>query len=386
MRHIFIFTIITSLLFLNVCKTENTKGRILTLTVELKDKGVSFHDIFKKIELIPLELNDSSYIKQIDKIHLTDGELYILDRDLKSVNIFDSNSGSHIHTISKAGQGPDEYTHINDLTINSINKDIKLMSPFNFINTYDISGNFIKRDNLPFPDNSACAHFYDFDDANYIFWVHSQQDSGLGKIVLLSKETNQIINSFWRGKGLEDSFIVSPFWKYNGEIYFSSGVTNNVYKISPEGYELTYKWDFGKYDIDKFRKKEITTPIDPRKSSERTLELINQMINSNKLYRFNSKLENNNYYYAQIVFNNNKNKSPHIFYNKKTNETFYFFETTEGISFITHYMTDKYILGEILLEQMELLLSNNTLDEEQREKLMAKKFDDNPILVKLYFK
>jgi hypothetical protein len=375
------------LLFIfDVCTPKEQKDNKLTLKVELKDIGVSFYDLFEKIELIPLELNEKTFIKQIENLHLINDTLYILDREVKSLILSDSNSGKHINTIMKVGQGPGEYTHVYDAIIDSTLQEIKLLSPFNFINTYDLSGRFIKKDNLPFPDNSASAHFRNFDDSTYIFWVNSTPDLNIGNIVLVSKKTHQIINSFWRGQGLEDRFVVSPFWTYNDKTYFSISITNNVYQITSDGYYLAYKWDFGKYDIDKFRKKEIAKPIDLKNSSNRMMELIQQMMSSNNLYRFNSRHENNNYYYAQIVFKNEKSLAPHIFYNKATGDSHYFFKTSEGLSFITYLFTDNYIIAELLTDQLGTLYSSNLLNETERAKLDIRNEEDNPILVKIYFK
>lgn len=370
---------------LNSCTPKEQNDKTLTLTVELKDKGVSFYNLFEKIELIPLELNENSFIKQITNMHLINDTLYVLDREVRSLTMFDGSSGKHLNTIMKVGQGPGEYTHVYDAIIDSVQQEIKLLSPFNFINTYDLSGRFIKKDNLPFPENSASAHFRNFDDSTYLFWINSTPDLNIGNMVLISKKTHQIINSFWRNKGLEDSFVVSPFWTYNNKTYFSISITNNVYQITSEGYDIAYKWDFDKYDIDKFREKEVV-PVELKHRSERMMELIQQMMNSDKLYRFNSRHENNSYYYAQIVFKNEKSLAPHIFYNKASGESHYFLKTTEGLSFITYLFADNYMIAELLTDDLETLLSSNLLNETERSKLNMRKDDDNPVLVKLYFK
>lgn len=387
MKNLLIALKIIILLFIfKACTPKEQKGETLTLKVELKDKGVSFYDLFDKIELIPLELNENSHIKQIKNMHLINDTLYVLDREVRSLIIFDGSTGKHINTIMKVGQGPGEYTHVYDAIIDSDQQEIKLLSPFNFINTYDLSGSFIKKDNLPFPDNSASAHFRNFDDSTYLIWLNSTPDLNIGNIVIVSKETNQIINSFWRGRGLEDSFVVSPFWTYDDKTYFSTSITNNVYQVTSEGYDLAYKWDFGKYDIDEFRKKEVAAPIDLKNSSDKLMELIQQMMSSDNLYRYNSRHENDSYYYAQIVFKNEKSLSPHIFYNKVTGDSQYFFKTTEGLSFITYLFTNNYMIAELLTDELETLLSSNLLNETEHVKLEMRKDDDNPVLVKIYFK
>ena len=382
---LFTTLLLLSILLFNNCTTK-VENNTLTLKVELKDKGVSFYDLFERIDLIPLVLNDSSFIKQIRNMHLMNDTLYVLDREVNSLIKFDANSGKHINTIHKVGQGPGEYTHLYDAIIDSQHEEIELLSPFNFINKYDLLGCFIERINLPLPDNSASAHFKHFDDKTYLLWVNSGPDSDIGKIVLISKETNQIVNSFWKGQGLEDQFVVSPFWQYQGKTYFSTSITNNVYEITPDGTALAYKWDFGEYDIDAFREKEVAAPVELKNTTERMWQLVDQMTASDKLYRFNGRHENDRYYYAQIVFKNEKNLAPHLFYEKATGESHYFFKTTEGLSFITHLVTDNYMLAEWLTDNLGALLSGDLLNESQRTLIRMRKVDDNPLLVKMHFK
>lgn len=378
-------SIITLTSMLEACTPKQQKDNTPTLKVELKDKGVSFYDLFERIDLIPLELSDSSFIKQIRKMHLVNDTLYVLDRELNSLIKFDANSGNHINTIQKVGQGPGEYTHLYDAIIDSQLKEIELLSPFNFINRYEISGSFIERVNLPLPDNSASVHFKHFNDSTYLLWVNSGPDSDIGKIVLISKETNKIVNSFWKGEGMEDQFVVSPFWEYADKTYFSTSITNNVYEVTPNGTSLAYKWDFGDYDIDAFREKEVAAPVELKNTTERMWQLVEQMTTSDKLYRFNSRYENDKYYYAQIVFKNEKSLAPHIFYDKATEESHYFFKTTEGLSFITYLFAEDYMVVKLLTEELEALLASSLLNPAQRTTLRMRREDDNPLLVKLYF-
>lgn len=385
MKNLFFRFKITILIFIFFsCTSHKQEENCLTLKVQLEDRGVSFYDLFDKIELIPLELNENSYIKQIEHLQLINDTLYVFDREVKSLIMFDGVSGKHIHTIMKVGEGPEEYTHVYDVIIDSSNQEINFLSPFGFINTYDLSGHFIKRNDLPIPPNSY-LYFSNYDDSTYVIWGNSLPESAIGNIVLLSKKTNQIINSFWKGQGLEDRFVVSPFWTYNDKTYFSTSITNNVYQVTLEGYDLAYKWDFGKYDIDKFREKEIVKPVELKNSSKRIREIIQQMITSDKLYRFNRRYENNQYYYAQIVFKNEKSLAPHIFYHKESRIGHYFLTTTEGLSFITYALTDDYILGELLTTHKNDLLASKLLNEEDQITLNRIKDDDNPVIVKIYF-
>ena len=367
------------------CAPKEQEDNCLTLKVQTDDIGTSFHELFEQIEIIPLELNDNSLIKQIEELYLIDDTLYIFDRELKCLHIFDGISGKYLKTIMKVGQGPEEYTHVYDINIDDRRKLIEFLSPFGFINVYDYSGNFINREILPTPPNSY-VKFKNFNDSTYIIWGYVDQNSkDLGNITLISKQNHQIVNSFWKNKDIEAGFALLPFGEYNNNTYFSISITNRVYQITIDECKLVYKWDLGKYNIDNYRKSNAFK-VTLNNRNEKIKRIIEELSTSDNLYRFNRKLENDKYYYAQIVFKNQKGLAPHLFYNKDTGNSHYFFKTIEGLSFITCSLTDDYILAELLMDNKDDLLKSNLLNDSDRMKIVMAKDDDNPIIVKIYFK
>ena len=114
------------IIFLFACKSEEQED-CLILKVQLEDKGVSFHDFFDRLELIPLETNDISLIKQIVDINMINDTLFVFDRSLKSLQLFDALTGKHLNTIMKVGQGLGEYLHVADFVIDTLEKKILLL-------------------------------------------------------------------------------------------------------------------------------------------------------------------------------------------------------------------------------------------------------------------
>jgi hypothetical protein len=216
----------------------------------------------------------------------------------------------------KVGQGPGEYTHVYDVMIDTLERTINFLSPFCFIYSYNYSGQFIKKIDLPVPPN-AYSKFIDFDSETYIVWAYvGLNNNELGNISFISKQTNQIINSFWKGKDFEAVYARFPFWEYDNKTYFSSSLTNKVYQITVDGYHLSYKWDFGKFNIDKYRESEVFKINKRSNVNEKSQRISQDIKTSDNLYYFSRKFENNTYYYAQIVFKNYYKTAPHIFYNK----------------------------------------------------------------------
>ena len=93
MKHNPLFTILLfiSILSLIGCgkKTDEQKHNTIYVDIEKRDK-VSFFDIFSHAELIPLETNDLSLIKGINKIITHDDIYYILDYQKSEILMFDA--------------------------------------------------------------------------------------------------------------------------------------------------------------------------------------------------------------------------------------------------------------------------------------------------------
>ena len=296
-------------------------------------------------------------------------------------------TGKHLNTIMKVGHGPGEYLYVADILIDTLEKTIKMLSAMpDCINIYSYSGQFIDRIDLPIKPPNAYSKFIDFDNETYLVWAYVDESRyNLGHISFISKQTHQILNSFWEPKGLEQYYTLFPFWKNNDKTYFSMIITNKVYQITKDGYHLVYKWDFGKYNIHKYRESN-DFKVNDKNRNEKSKKIDQDFSNRDDLYFFARKLENKTYYYAQIVFKNNPKTSPHIFFNKETNNYHYFLKTIEGISFFTFLLKDNYIIGELLLDNKDDLLKTTLLSDRDRLILESVKEDDNPILIKLYFK
>ena len=93
------------------CKSKEQED-CLILKVKLEDKGVSFYDLFERLELIPLEINDNSLIKKISDVYSINDTLFVFDRSLRSLYTFDALTGTHLNTIMKVGHGPGEYIYM----------------------------------------------------------------------------------------------------------------------------------------------------------------------------------------------------------------------------------------------------------------------------------
>ena len=97
-------------------------------TIDIKDKtlysdldhapSIPTEKLFSKIEVIPLETQEKSIIRGIDKIMEYQSCIYILDRRQKAVLIFDG-YGKFISKINSIGRAPDEFYLLEDIEIDT---------------------------------------------------------------------------------------------------------------------------------------------------------------------------------------------------------------------------------------------------------------------------
>nr|WP_158712927.1 6-bladed beta-propeller [Parabacteroides pacaensis] len=125
----------------------NSKG---VKTITLSSIKESFQDTvyFKEPQAIVLETTEESLMTSIRRIFMDDNRLFIYDRQLHNIFIFDI-TGKYISKIDSKGQGPREYSQICDFTIDPIKKHIILLCDIpekRMYFTYD--GTFIKEESL----------------------------------------------------------------------------------------------------------------------------------------------------------------------------------------------------------------------------------------------
>lgn len=87
----------------------------------------SISEIGDSVVYIPLQTEDSILIGEIGKFLVWNNEFYIWDSLAETIFCFNSN-GKFSHKIGKYGQGPDEYPHIANFTMNMKNGNLFIYS------------------------------------------------------------------------------------------------------------------------------------------------------------------------------------------------------------------------------------------------------------------
>jgi len=354
--------------------TEKRKDAINSISVDLEQKqDVSFFDLFSKIDIIPLETNDLSLIKFVQKVIVNQGNIYV--QDLMSKILVFSPEGKFLFKIDKKGMGPDEYLDISDFDI--LNDSLSVLSAIeNRMLIYNNNGHFVRKFSLP-RINGAYNSFKNINNDTIAFWTYDYEK----RIKIYSKSAKSIFkegipekDNIYRNMGM-------PLFPYG--TFIPSVTDNRVFKITPKSEIVeAYKWDFGKLN----NTPEMTENAPKLKTQNEMMEFIKKIQSSEVInYDFISAGGNSRYIYTKL---GRKNTHINIFYDKLSKKTYQFEKTTEKIKFYPLYWTESYMIGFIpeKVSTFNDIIPDVILNQEQiKIKNNLSKFD-NPVLVKYYFK
>ena len=350
------------------------------LKVSLEETNTSLFDIFEKIELVPLETNDESLIKQIVKVKYYQNCFYVLDN--QNALFFYNHTGKYLNKIHRIGQGPGEYQLIYDFFIDTLQSQVGMLSPYGSVFHYNFQGVFIKKTDLPHPPPSY-GNVELFSDSTYLLWssVPFGEFEGLN---IVSMETGEKIGGFIYNEHPVFSTWSQVFYRDDkGNVYLTRGFSNDVFIVTPEGLEIAYSWDFGKRNnnIEKLR---LSNSLQEMNETAQRFRDSFWNGESSVSYLLSLQHQTDLYYYATMWFAFRKMK--HLFYHKQTGKFHLFERTTEGVSIERPLLiTDEFMLAELGFENKESI-APWLFSDDDRKKLADFQEEDNPYLLKFTFK
>ena len=171
------------------------------------------------ILIIPLETKEESILGRINKIKKHKSHYYILSND-QWIFHFNEN-GKYISSLKKHGEGPNEYSYINDFDIYYIdNKSETWIADNNSIKIYDTNNSkFQKKISFPFIVNK-----FKRVNKNEILIMTGQNDNAL----FIANEEGEITNRFLKKEIPYLLFRAIQFKSdHHSSYYFQLGVSNN---------------------------------------------------------------------------------------------------------------------------------------------------------------
>lgn len=354
-------------------------GKSITIEVPDKFETLDIDKTIKEMKYVPLETNVNSLIGRIDKLEIHENFIYVLDKSFaQAIYIFEMN-GHHVHTISKKGNGPEEYIQIvdfcfqNDTLVVYDGIGAKLLF-------FTEKGDYLSKSKTAF----HFRNFTSFTNDDYLIMTYNAPNSFLKEIshysVLIGKP-----DSIVKYKGFENNLFLeqfehtnnNPLVGYNGTHLISPLLSNFIYQINADG---SY---FPKYRIN-FKN---SLPLNYYELT--TVKEFNSYIKKNKIsYFMGTFFENDEHLFLR--FNPPGNFFGYIIFNKKTTIVSCYDGTYSsenkywGLS-TPHCVYNNYFVGSIdpinVCKNKKRLLQNHHMSQVNKEILYSISENDNPILI-----
>ena len=356
---------------------QETEGKVYQ--VDLQKKVNPFEEIFSKAEIIPLETVDNGLIVYCKKIYPVGKSLYIHDDWSQNLFAF-SQAGKYEFQVGRKGQGPGEYLNLYDCIVDSASNEISVLESYGRVLQYDLTGKHKNTFELP-----ARPNYYSIEALSHdclVTW--SALEASDNSVLVLNKENGETLNAYWKDDRMFNQQQMSPFYSYDGKTYFGVALRQQVYEVRKDTLALAYVWDFGKDNISEERLKFY---LDIEHPSERNNKILNDM--GTPLLPFTIEEQKQNHQYCYVSLRLEMGVRPdltHVFYDKKKKKALVF-DHLDGKECKMNqplYFGEDYLLTDVLYDDREKFKS--ILPESEYQKLKSMLEDDNPCLLKLYFK
>jgi hypothetical protein len=333
--------------------------------------NISINEIYSNIELIPLETTSKSLLKEINKIVFSEDKYFILDKNQNAIVVFDS-TGKFQNKIQNIGNGPGEYSLLYDFEINPFTNNIELLNPRGELLIHEKNGTFIRSLRIPL---KAASNFISVTPEIYLFYSPFDKY----KLAHFSTLNDSIIKSEFEFPDilLKTPMIstkTSPFNRSDSTITFFQGFSNTIYSFNKNIISPYFSWDFGNNNID-------ISKLLPDKPYEYYPIFLRS---SNFVHSFNYFIENKSFVYTRFMF---KKMWYSLIYDKSKSDYKVIRKFKEGLvppAFPSFF--SRGIFASVEPSQIQLLVNKSILDEKNRNILSGIKLEDNPVIIRYYFK
>ena len=359
------------------CKGKQSASSVKSLQVDLDSKSaVGWKDLFSRLEVTPLETNDSCLLMSVGKIVFDAGVWYVFDNRCPALYVFGSD-GHFIRQISRRGQGPGEYSLLVDFALDPLRKEILLLSPFGYCLVYGWNGEFIRRVQLP--DKPNYHSLAVLQDGNYALWscVEAEEEG-----ITLVDAMGTYLKGYWHNDRMVDILQLMPFYTYAGRAFFTTAFDNPVYEITVDTLKPSYQWDFGDKNVDT---RKLASYLAIENPSEKNRMILQALDDGTFPFTMEAQYANSRYCYVALRPGIGVDRPLiNVFYDKKTDHSFVFEKVREGFSVCPVDFTDTFVLSLLRREDFHYL--KDFLPAAEYASLEDLDEESNPCLLRLYFK
>lgn len=369
----FVFLLLLMSLMLHLsCHNERGRQATETIFVDLDRRDqVSANDLFADIQIIPLETNSESLIRQITQIKYFENRFYIQDYSRSRLFVFDA-KGHFLFVLNEKGSAPGQYLNLTDFEIDKNRKNIVILCAVNnSLYFYDLEGKFIEQKKLP--SIAGAYNSFQFQNKDTIAFFTYDYDSRL-KFYSLSE------GKIFREEFSEDRKDIFCRGVFPFPNAFRRALTSTVYSLSDACLLELYSWDFGDLNND-------ISQLDfrPDMSRKEQIQYVRDAYSSKSVnYVIDHQGQNSRYRYAMVV---RKDKYLNLFYDREKNVLSQFERTREGLGLFPIYFGEEFILctpeGGLPVDE---LFPEKLRNEEQQRIIQSLSEEENPILIQYNFK
>ncbi|GHS92121.1 hypothetical protein FACS1894174_00670 [Bacteroidia bacterium] len=205
------------------------------------DNQVLLSDFVDKIDIIPLEFTDSCILKEIGKIVIHDGNIFIIEARRPEIVFRFDMQGNFLNRIGVRGQGPEELVELRDFSINEESHIVYLLDNMRqTVLCYTFDGHFIESIKI----NQYAS---ELEYKNGLFYLYFDQPV-IGEhlySLIIRNIKGEIENMFFPSRKYPINMGSRIFTKTNGEILFHKPMNDTIYSLDGTTLKYTYYFDFG---------------------------------------------------------------------------------------------------------------------------------------------
>lgn len=253
--------VLMGVIFFSACQKNKSnvldEGGMLWDCTEFPDAPLLLSTLAKSYQLLPLETNDTSLLGGINKLVYHDDLMYLLDkRYTAKVFVFTAKGGKFVRKFGQIGNGPGEYSNIDDFSIDEENQLLYLLADRNRLMTYSLDGSYMSARTLPF----MATHLEYMNNRFYFVCDLTDMDN-----LLVTDMDFNLLSGYFPNDQYKDNYriLLHPLQKKGDEVLFHRFLDNKIYRIDKEGQlSVAYRLEFGSDSIslegiDRFTEKDL---------------------------------------------------------------------------------------------------------------------------------
>ena len=370
--------------------TKDLPDNIEIIPVEVSKVSKDASSFLEKIEIVPLETNDSSLLFRCNKIiYDSNMDMYYIYTSDQIIYTF-SGTGKYIADSKKMkGQGPEEYIMVVYIKLKPYLKGIDMLNPYGTIFTYSPTFELIAKRNFKpeFPVDYLMA----LDADNYIFtypFIWTDQE-----VSFVDLKEQHAINTNYEGTISGNTMAHACFYHIGEHFYFVPiGLNYYFYQIDTKEKKLVpiIYLDFGGSEV--ITENLLGCATGKRVSSDKERDEITRetMKRDQYLKKSNNiipllKFFNDDYVYTYLA-QTEKGFGSHFIYNRKKKVSFLLKEGKPFLMYPCFSMNDNVLLSICEPDVVHEVVDRKFMSSEEIHKMEALKEDDNPVILKYYLK